>query len=131
MKNLLSFLIIGITIANNCFASDQTVILKKDERAPFEGVLLPIDQANKTRYELLECDIKKELNTSYERTIKLYKENEVYQDNKVNILLKQNDELSKALTDSKSNSDLQKIVWFSLGVLATGLAVYGTEKITK
>jgi hypothetical protein len=122
---------IGLLISNNCLAADQTVILKKDERAPFEGVLLPFEQANKTRYELLDCDIKKQLNGSYERTIKLYKDNEVFQDNKVNILMKQNDELAKALTESKTSSDLQKVVWFTLGVLATGLAIYGTSKISK
>jgi hypothetical protein len=121
---------IGLITINSAFAQ-EAVMIKKDERAPFEGVLFPLDQANKTRYQLIECDIKKQLNSSYERTIKLYKENEVYQDNKVNLLLKQNDELSKALTESKSTSDLQKILWFGLGVLATGLAIYGTKEITR
>lgn len=130
MKTLLSFLMIGLITINSAFAQ-EAVMIKKDERAPFEGVLFPLDQANKTRYQLIECDIKKQLNSSYERTIKLYKENEVYQDNKVNLLLKQNDELSKALTESKSTSDLQKILWFGLGVLATGLAIYGTKEITR
>ena len=130
MKTLLSFLMIGLITINSSFAQ-EAVMIKKDERAPFEGVLFPLDQANKMRYQLIECDIKKELNASYERTIKLYKENESYQENKVNILMKQNDELSKALTESKSTTDLQKILWFSLGVLATGLAVYGASKITR
>jgi len=117
-------------INTNAFAQ-ETVMIKKDERAPFEGVLFPLDQANKMRYKLIECDIKIQLNESYERTVKLYKQNETYQDNKVNLLLKQNDELSKALTESKSTSDFQKIIWFGLGVLATGLAIYGTKQITR
>lgn len=129
MKTLLSFLMIGLTISN-AFAQ-EVIMIKKDERAPFEGVLFPIDQAKKTRLELIECDIKKELNASYERTIKLYKENESYQDNKVNILLKQNDELSKSLVEAKSTSDFQKILWFGLGIIATGLAIYGTKEITR
>ena len=121
---------IGLIITSNCFAN-EAINLKKDERAPFEGVLFPFDQAQKIRYQLLECDIKKELVVSYEKTIRLYKENETYYDNKVNILLKQNDELSKALTESKTSSDLSKILWFGLGVVATGLAVYGAKQITK
>ena len=130
MKTLLSFLMIGLITINSAFAQ-EAIMIKKDERAPFEGVLFPLEQANKMRYQLIECDIKKELNSSYERTIKLYKENEVYQDNKVNLLLKQNDELSKALTEAKVTSDFQKILWFGLGVLATGLAIYGTKEITR
>ena len=114
----------------NAFA-EESIMIKKDERAPFEGVLFPLDQANKMRYKLIECDISIKLNESYERTVKLYKQNETYQENKVTLLLKQNDELAKALTESKTTSDLQKILWFSLGVVATGLAVYGTSKITK
>lgn len=130
MKTLLTFLMIGLITINSSFAQ-EAIVMKKDERAPFEGVLFPLEQANKIRYQLIECDIKKELNLSYERTIKLYKENEGYQENKVSILMKQNDELSKALTESKSTSDLQKIIWFGLGVIATGLAIYGTKQITK
>ena len=130
MKRLLSFLMIGLMITSNCFAT-EAVNLKKDERAPFEGVLFPFELAQKTRYQLLECDIKKELIASYDKSIRLYKENETYYDNKVNILLKQNDELSKALTESKTSSDLTKILWFGLGVVATGLAVYGAKQISK
>lgn len=121
---------IGLITINSAFAQ-ESVMIKKDERAPFEGVLFPLDQANKMRYQLIECDIKKELNSSYERTIKLYKENETYQENKVNILLKQNDELSKSLTEAKSTNDFQKILWFGLGVIATGLAIYAGKEMAK
>lgn len=130
MKRLLSFLMISLMISNSGFAS-ESIMIKKDERAPFEGVLFPLDQANKMRYTLIDCEIKTELNLSYERTVKLYKQNETYYENKVNILSKQNDELAKALTESKSTGDLQKILWFGLGVLATGLAIYGTKQITR
>lgn len=130
MKSLLSFLMISLMVVNNCFSS-EVITLKKDERAPFEGVLFSFEQAQKMRYQLIECDIKKELTASYEKTIKLYKENETYHDNKVNILLKQNDELSKALTEAKTTSDLTKLLWFGLGVLATGMAIYGAKQATK
>lgn len=130
MKTLLSFLMIGLITINSVFAQ-EAIMIKKDERAPFEGVLFPLDQANKMRYQLIECDIKKELNSSYERTIKLYKENETYQENKVNILLKQNDELSKSLNEAKSTNDFQKILWFGLGVIATGLAIYAGKEMAK
>lgn len=132
MKRLLSFLMISLMVINNTNVfAQEAVMIKKDERAPFEGVLFPLDQANKMRYKLIECDIKIQLNESYERTVKLYKQNETYQDNKVNLLLKQNDELSKSLTESKSVSDFQKILWFGLGVIATGLAVYGAKQISR
>jgi hypothetical protein len=117
-------------VANNSFAG-EVINLKKDERAPFEGVLFPFEEAQKMRYKLIECDIKSQLNESYERTIRLYKQNEIYYDNKVNILLKQNDELAKALNEAKTTTDIQKIIWFSLGVVATGLAVYGASQISR
>lgn len=121
---------IGILVSNVGF-TQESVPLKKDDRAPFEGVLLSLDKANKVRYDLLECDIKKSLNESYEKTIKLYKDNENIHQEKINVLLKQNDDLAKAVIEARSSTDIQKIIWFGLGVLATGLAIYAGKEMAK
>ena len=109
----------------------QVYYLIKDDPAPYDGVLFPMKDAIELRKSLIEAEALKAVNESYEKSIQLYKKNEQLTDQKYNTLLDQNDRLSTALVESRRSNDLQKILWFGLGVLATGFAVYGAKKITQ
>jgi hypothetical protein len=60
----------------------------------------------------------------YQKTIQLH-------DEKYNLLYQQNDRLAEALVESRRSNDLQRVIWFTLGVFATGFAFYGAKKITQ
>ena len=79
----------------------------------------------------LEVQTLRAMTESYEKSIQLYQKNKQLEDQKYNTLIDQNDKLSIALVESRRSSDLQKILWFGLGVLTTGFAVYGAKKITQ
>jgi len=107
------------------------VYLEKDSKAPYAGILLPVEKATNVRKSLIELDALRAINESYVKSIQMYQNAIQLNDQKYNILSEQNDKLSVALVESRKSADLQKIIWFGFGVIATGFAVYGAKKITQ
>lgn len=139
MKILKIFLINVILTSYSCYAlelkdlapNNDVKVLKKDDPAPFDGLLLSNKKANEVKNELVERDKVKEINKSLEISLNLEKENFKLSEDKNKLLINRNDELSKQLQDSREMSDIKKILWFALGVVATGGAVYGASKLAK
>lgn len=113
----------------NCFADDDVIKLEKDQKAPWTGVLFSQSKASELVTVTKERDNYKLLTESLERSIVLYKQNDELQNSKVSMLMEQNDYLSKSLKSSRDFSNIERIVWFFGGVLATGAALYGLSKI--
>jgi hypothetical protein len=135
-KKLRIFLISAISnalIIGNGFASPKKEIVYIEEggKAPYSGVLFPVEKAGELRKMAIELDALKTINASYEKTVSSYVKMNELTEQKVNTLLEQNDKLSLALIESRESNDLQKIVWFALGVAATGLALYGAKEAIK
>ena len=131
MKNLLvAILLLGFLGENNvCCAdnNDDTVFIKKDERAPFTGHLMSEQRAERTRQELIELDQKRLLlETEQHRTQRLGVIISL-KDEEIELYNKQNERLLKA----NKQSDTLQYIWFGLGVLATGLAVYGAGSLAR
>lgn len=128
---IISIALSNVLVVNGAFAEEDAVYLEKDKKAPYAGILLPVEKANELRKSLIELDTLKTINESYAKSIQLYKQSEQLTETKYNTLSAQNDKLALALVESRQSSDLQKIVWFGLGVIATGFALYGAKKVTQ
>jgi hypothetical protein len=118
------------SISVNSLAADVT-FLEKGSPAPYTGYLFSEEKTLKIRKELIELDTLKLLETSYNKSIDLYKKNEDLQNTKVNLLLQQNDKLAEALVKSRERSEWETRIWFGLGILVSGLAVYGAAQLGK
>jgi len=121
---------IALTISNLAFA--QNVIeLNKGSPAPYNGYLftpaetLKLKNTSQERdgFKLLNDSLTSSLNTSTEMVTELKTEN--------NDLLTHNNQLSTDLQSARSTSEFTKVVWFALGIFATGFAVYGAKQLTK
>jgi len=123
-------LMIFLTISNVSNA-DQVVQLNQNDKAPFAGLLFDQEKANNVKIGLIERDLYKEIMASQSRSIDLLKENEVYSENKVKMLLDQNDKLSQSLRSSQSMTTWERIGFFALGVLATVGAAYAVRSATR
>lgn len=127
----MKYLLIAILICNTCLADDGAVVVSKGDAAPFSGVLLSNEKANQLKVISIEHDEYKLLNDSLNRSINLYKSNEAVYDNKVNVLLQQNDKLAVDLYSARQTTMWEKLGFFVLGVAATTAAVYGVKKATQ
>lgn len=122
----MSFLI----VANPSFAQDVQY-LSKDQKAPFEGFLFTASKASELKDAVIERDNYKLINLSLEKSLELEKKNSELQNQKVNVVLEQNLNLTKSLNEERSMTNWERVLWFGLGVIGTGLAVYGASKIAK
>lgn len=111
--------------------ADKVYLLEKGTEAPFKGYLFPEEKALNLRKELVELDGLKALEKSYLRSIDLYKLNEDRYNNKINILLEQNDKLSTSIINSEKRSEWENRIWFIMGIGVTGLAVYGASQLSR
>ena len=118
-------------LTNVALAGEDAVYLEKDSKAPYAGILLPVDKATNVRKSLIELDTLKAINESYAKSIQMYQSAIQISDQKYNTLLDQNDKLAVSLIEARKSSDLQKILWFGFGVIATGFAFYGAKKVTQ
>jgi len=121
-------LLISLMIVNNqlCLAQ-EALVLPKGTPAPYTGLLIPETKALDLYNELSKYKL---LSESYERSIALYKGNEEILDKKTKMLLDQNDDLAKKLTDARSTSSWEKAGWFALGFLSVMAGTYAIKVTT-
>jgi hypothetical protein len=130
MKRLLLTTLLILSITNRSFAEDS-VFIEKNQPAPFAGFLLPKDKGNKVAQDLLELEADRKLIESFTKTLKLYDSTDKFRESQLDILFSQNDKLSKELKEAHTTTNFERVVWVGLGVLATGLAIYGAKQITR
>jgi hypothetical protein len=124
---MLSISLIGSVKSN---ADDQVIRLEKGTPSPYTGVLMPDSIAKDLRDAVVDRDGCKLINESLNKSIEFYRENESLNQEKVNILLQKNNELAESLRDTKDFNNTQRLIWFVLGIVVTGIAVYGVKQIS-
>lgn len=130
-KSLISLMTISSVFINTAFAEEEALHLQKGTPAPYSGVLLSVEKATEVRQNLIELKTLRAINDSYVKSVQLYEESIQLNNQKNKLLLDRNEKLTEELGQIRSSSDFQKILWFSLGVLASGFAVYGAKKIAQ
>lgn len=126
--SIFSIVVSSCIISSGYVRAESVVYLEKNKPAPYSGVLFPSAKADELRKIAIEVETLRAINESYDKSIQLYRQTIQLADDKFKILETQNDNLANALVESRRSNDLQRIIWFSLGVLATGFAVYGAKK---
>lgn len=120
MKQFLMILMICLVSVNSL--AQTTVPLNKNDTAPFSGVLFDNKTAQEARNALI-------IVPSLEKSLQLQTENFTLSEDKVNLLLKQNDNLAKRLGEEREVKSWERVLWFSLGIAASGFAVYGARRL--
>lgn len=125
MKKLIALILL---ISTPAFA-DQALPIKSGQPAPYDGVVLDNEKANKVKDQLIERDEFEKLNQSYQKSIDLYKANEVIYSQENSLLLNSNVNLSKELSNSRGTSDWVKVGYFVLGIAVVSAGVYGASRL--
>lgn len=127
IARLVLILLIGSIGANNGFCQSDPTFLGKGESAPFSGLLFTERKANEIRKDLLELDKQRLLlETEKHRTDRLGQIISL-KDEEIELYQKQNQRLLK----SNDRSDTLNYIWFGLGIMVTGLAVYGAAGLAR
>lgn len=98
---------------------------------PFTGILMTSDMANDLRKAVIERDAIKLQNDSLNKIVTMQDDNFLHQQNKVGILLTQNDQLAERLNESQSMNNWEKAGLVSLGIVAALVGAYGFKQATK
>lgn len=133
LEDKVTKLVIGLLLISNItYAADiKTIYLPQGSPAPFAGYLETPDTAAASTNLANEVKTYKLLNTSLQTS--LDNETKARQNSDAANAILQGDltNTQKALNEVKATSTWEKIGWFSLGVLATGLAVDGAYKLSQ
>lgn len=120
-----------LLLISNSFADEEVVYLEKGKQSPYTGYLFTPEKADSIRKQLIEGDTYKLLNQSLEKSLELEHKTVDLSNLKITNLSEQNDKLAKSLYEERSMSNWERIGFFALGVIGTGLAVYGIKQATK
>lgn len=119
-------------ISSISFGADiQTMYLPSGTPAPFSGFLFTQSDANQAAQNKQAVATYKLINESLTTSLNL--ETKSRQDSDAKVVILQNDlaNTNKALSEVKSATMWEKVMWFGFGVLATGLAVDGAYKLSQ
>lgn len=118
-----------------CFVLCQISIGETDPYLGAKGHILPQEswvfspeKAKSTRDKLIDLQTTEKINESLNKSLDLYKSNEQIQQNKINLLLEQNDKLALRLGESQSLNNWEKFGLFVLGIAATVGAGFAIKK---
>lgn len=131
IKKLVIFLMIVLVSNTNLYSKPQSAPIKKGESATFDGVILNREMAEEHRKEFLLKDLQeKELFLCNEKT-KQCEAKVDYFSKKLDLSLKDNEQLLKDIESDRKKSTLYNILWFWMGALVGGFGVYVGAKIIK
>ncbi len=122
--------LIFILVQTNVNADDPFYAQRGHVLAQDSWVFSP-GKAKETRDKLIDLDTYTKLNTSLEKSLDLYKSNETIQQNKINLLLEQNDKLAKSLYDERTVTGWERFGYFALGIAATVFAGWAIGQARK
>lgn len=127
IKFLLVFCIFFNSIAFACPESVQP--LKKGEVANCNGLLYSPEADDQAAKDHLDAKYYKEINLRLEKRKELTDKEIEILDKRLNLYVDQSQTLADQLAKKESTTKWERVLWFGLGVLATGIAVSGAKRL--
>lgn len=130
IKSVLSFILI-FNMAIPAFAKCEYPVsyIKEGMPAFCTGWLYTDDANNQAAQDHADVKYYKLINKKLtDRQELQQKQNEIL-DKRLQLYMNQSHQLSQELQRQKSNSKWENVLWFSLGIVATGIAVYGAGQL--
>lgn len=122
---ILLILLISVSLPLKALGDDKAIVLNVGQASPYTGVLVPTEALQSLRKDLLDAQAD---NSSFTKSVTLYKQNEDLLNTKVATLQTQNNKLAEQLYSSQSLTTWERVAFFGLGVLVTGAISYGTYR---
>lgn len=129
MSNIVKHItLLCLLISQIAISDTDPYLAPKGFSLPQESWIFSPEKAKEVRGKLIDGETYFKLNESLTKSLDLYKSNEEIQQNKVNLLLEQNDKLVKTSAASQSLNSWERVGWFVLGIAATIGAGFAIKK---
>lgn len=128
MKKLIVILSLFNFIGSTSYA-EESIYLNQGQTAPYSGFLLPKEKVQELYNNTTERDFYKNTNDSLKKSIDLEQSNNNIKDQKIKLLLDQNDQLAKTAYNARELSNWEKIGYFLGGIIVTSLAIKGMHEL--
>lgn len=125
----MSKLILALILIGNICHADYAIYLNQNDKAPHSGYLLSEDKVKELRNNTIERDGLKTINDSLTKQLTLTQQDSSLKDQKVNLLLDQNDKLAKTAYADHELNTWERVAFFVGGILVTGLAIQGVHSL--
>jgi hypothetical protein len=126
---IIQLILPSISMANECNESAQEI--KKGQISNCDGILLSPKAARQADEAMEDVVYYKKLNDKlYLRQSYIDKEVNLL-DQRLQLYMTQSQILAEEVYKKENQDKWQKVVYFSLGILASGIAVYGTAHLNK
>lgn len=125
-KSLIYLILLTHCTSRFAIADTDPFLAQKGFVLQQESWIFSPEKAKSVRDRLIDGETNLKLNESLTKSLDLYKLNEQIQQNKVNLLLEQNDKLVQRLGESQSLNNWERFGLFILGIGATvgaGIAI--------
>lgn len=133
MKSILLVLI--LVLNQTAFAADtcpdDVQVINKGQVANCSGLLFSPEASKQMDEAIADSKYFKEVNGKLIERKKLTDEEISILDQRLKLYMNESNVLAKELSSRNSESSFQRIIYFGLGVLATGVAVYGASQLNK
>lgn len=127
-------LCILLLIPSNSFASDckdSVQVIKEGESAQCSGLLYSPDAAKKANQAFEDAKYYQDLSELLHKRNELTQKEIAVLDERLKLYMDTSQTLAEQLTRKDHEDFWQKTLYFGLGVVVTGLAVYGAVKVIK
>lgn len=125
---LISFLILpNYSFAEEC--KDPVQVIRSGEKANCDGFLFSDEAEKQAAKARDDAKYYKDLSELLHKRSELTNEEIRILDERLNLYMNTSNELAKEVNRKERQDFWQKTIYFSLGVLATGLAVYGASQL--
>ena len=116
-------------LMKNLMISLMTVTVLSNPLLAQEKICFPKETAEKIRKDLVRKDFLEEESVSLHKSLELSTKALAIRKEQLDIVQGNNDRLAERLRKTSNSSSLYNYLWFGLGVLATGVAVYGAGRL--
>lgn len=120
-----------LILSSLSLADTDPYLATKGHVLPQDSWVFSPNKALDVRNRLIDLDAQLKINDSLNKQIDLYKGVNDIQNTNLNLVMQQNDRLAKSLNDDRAMTNYERIGYFILGVVATGVAFYGLKQISR
>ena len=108
---------------------DDVQVIKKDEVANCDGLLLSPEASKQSDDAIQDAKYYKDLSGKLMDRRELHMEHVETLDKRLELYMNQSNVLAQELHKKEKDDKWENILYFGLGVLATGIAVYGAGQL--